>query len=73
MPATATSVHAPASGRCSSWPPSEQALAVPLQTSTLRTAAQGDALRTLEAKHFDHVKEFIDAYRSSMPEPLYGD
>ncbi len=50
-----------------------EALAVPLQTSTLRTAAQGAALRKLQAKHFDHVKDFIDGYRRDIPESLYGD
>lgn len=50
-----------------------ETLAVPLQTSTLRTAAQSDAVRKLQAKHFDDVKQFIDGYRSGLPDLVYGD
>ncbi|XXV34517.1 DUF3644 domain-containing protein [Sorangium sp. So ce1504] len=50
-----------------------ESLAVPLQTTALRTAGQTEALRKLQAKHFDDVKEFIDAYRTGLPSPLYED
>lgn len=50
-----------------------ESLAVPLQTATLRTAGQTDALRKLQARHFDDVKEFVDAYRSHLPSAIYED
>lgn len=50
-----------------------ESLAVPLQTTALRTAGQTEALRKLQAKHFDDVKEFIDAYRTGLPGTLYED
>jgi hypothetical protein len=50
-----------------------ESLAVPLQTTALRTAGQTEALRKLQAKHFDSVKSFIDTYRSELPSSLYED
>lgn len=50
-----------------------ESLAVPLQTTALRTAGQTEALRKLQANHFDDVKEFIDAYRTDLPSTLYED
>ncbi|MBK8213280.1 MAG: DUF3644 domain-containing protein [Myxococcales bacterium] len=50
-----------------------ESLAVPLQTTALRAAGQTEALRKLQAKHFDDVKEFIDAYRTGLPGTLYED
>lgn len=48
-------------------------IAVPLQTASVRTAAQSEALRKLQARHFDNVKEFIDNYRDSLPPAVYDD
>src|SRR5262249_49706602 len=48
-------------------------LAVPLQTTALRTARQTEARRKLQAKHFDDIKEFIDAYRTGLPGAVYED
>jgi hypothetical protein len=48
-------------------------ISVPLQTASVRTAAQTDALRKLQARHFDDVKEFVDAYRDALPASLYED
>jgi hypothetical protein len=50
-----------------------ESLAVPLQTTAIRTAGQTEALRRLQAKHFDDVKEFIDTYRTGLPSALYED
>jgi hypothetical protein len=46
-------------------------ISVPLQTSSVRTAAQSEALRKLQAKHFDDVKDFIDMYRDGLPPSVY--
>lgn len=50
-----------------------ESLAVPLQTTALRTAGQTEALRKLQVRHFDAVKEFIDTYRADLPDALYED
>jgi hypothetical protein len=48
-------------------------ISVPLQTASVRTAAQSAALRRLQARHFDDVKEFIDTYRDGLPPAVYED
>lgn len=50
-----------------------ESLAVSLQTASIRTAGQTETLRRLQARHFDDVKEFIDAYRTGLPDSVYGD
>lgn len=50
-----------------------ESLAVPLQTASVRTAGQTEALRKLQAKQFDQVKEFIDTYRQGLPSSVYED
>lgn len=50
-----------------------ESLAVPLQTSSVRTSMQAEALRKLQAQHFDEVREFVDAYRKDLPSSLYED
>jgi hypothetical protein len=50
-----------------------ESLAVPLQTGTLRNSAQVEALKTLQSRHFDDVKQFIDAYRKDLPSGVYDD
>ncbi|MCC6648377.1 MAG: hypothetical protein IT374_22755 [Polyangiaceae bacterium] len=50
-----------------------ESLAVPLQTTAVRTAGQTEALRKLQAKYFDDVKQFIDTYRTELPGHLYED
>ncbi len=50
-----------------------ESLAVPLQTSSVRTAAQTQALRKLQAKHFEDIKAFVDAYRKDLPAEVYED
>ena len=50
-----------------------ESLAVPLQTSSVRTAGQTQALRKLQAKHFEDIKAFVDAYRKDLAPEVYGD
>lgn len=50
-----------------------ESLAVPLQTARVRTTGQTTALRKLQARHFDEVREFVDAYRASLPSMVYED
>jgi hypothetical protein len=50
-----------------------ESLAVPLQTGTLRNTTQLEALKSLQSKHFDDVKQFIDAYRKDLPSGVYDD
>ncbi len=50
-----------------------ESLAVPLQTSSVRTAGQTQALRKLQAKHFDDMKDFVDAYRKDLAANVYED
>jgi Protein of unknown function (DUF3644) len=49
------------------------AIAIPLQTSSVRVASQTEALRKLQAQHFDEVKQFIDTYRGTLPDSIYDD
>ncbi|MDE2821975.1 MAG: DUF3644 domain-containing protein [Chloroflexota bacterium] len=48
-------------------------LSVPLQTSTLRNTARTSAMRQLQADHYDEVMEYIDAYRTGLPDSVYSD
>lgn len=50
-----------------------ESLAVPLQTASVRTSGQVEALRKLQARHFEDVRQFIDAYRKELPDSLYDD
>jgi hypothetical protein len=50
-----------------------ETLAIPLQTATTRTVGHTDALRKLQARHFDEVKGFIDGYRSTLPSEIHDD
>ena len=48
-------------------------LSVPLQTSTLRHTARTLAVRRLQAEHYDEVMEYVDVYRSTLPDAIYSD
>lgn len=48
-------------------------LSVPLQTSILRNTARVSALRQLQAHHYDEVMEYIEDYRSELPDSVYSD
>ena len=48
-------------------------LSVPLQTSTLRNTARVSAMRQLQAHHYDEVMEYVEDYRSDLPDSVYSD
>lgn len=50
-----------------------ESLAVPLQTASVRGTAQLEALRLLHARHFDELRQFVEAYRSDLPPAIYRD
>jgi hypothetical protein len=50
-----------------------ESLAVPLQTANLRTEAQSEALRRLQARHFQDIRAFVDAYRDGLAPEIYSD
>lgn len=50
-----------------------ESLAVPLQTSSVRTVGGTEALRKLQAKHFDDMKAFVDTYRKELAPEVYED
>ena len=48
-------------------------LAVPLQTSSMRTSDQTEALRRFQGKNYDELIEFLDEFRSNLHEEIYSD
>ena len=48
-------------------------LSVPLQTSTLRSTSRSDAMRELQANHYDEVMEYVESFRSDLPDAVYSD
>ena len=48
-------------------------LAVPLQTASVRTGSQAEALRKYQGRQYDAIKDYIDAYRSELPTEIYAD
>ena len=48
-------------------------LSVPLQMSTLRNTARVSAMRQLQAHHYDEVMEYVEDYRSNLPNSVYSD
>ena len=48
-------------------------LSVPLQTSSVRTASQAEALRKFQGKQYDDIKDYIDTYRSELSPEIYED
>lgn len=50
-----------------------ETLAVPLQTSTLRSVAQVDAMKKFQGKQYDDLKDYIDTFRDSLTDVVYQD
>lgn len=50
-----------------------ESLAVPLQTASFRSQSQVDALKRFQGKQYDDLKDFIDTFRSNVPDPIYQD
>ena len=48
-------------------------LSIPLQTSSLRSTERQTAMRRLQARHYDEVMEYIDQFRTELPESVYSD
>ncbi len=48
-------------------------LSVPLQTSTLRSTSRAIAMRELQAGHYDEVMEYVESFRSELPDAVYSD
>lgn len=48
-------------------------LSVPLQTSSVRTSSQSEALRKFQGQQYDNIKDYIDTFRSELPIELYED
>jgi hypothetical protein len=51
----------------------KESLALPLQTTTLRSTAQIEAIKKHQGKHYDIVKQYIDVFRSGLPDSIYQD
>lgn len=50
-----------------------ESLAVALQTTSVRLVEQSEAMRRLQAGHFDETKKFIDTYREGLPASVVTD
>lgn len=50
-----------------------ECLAVPLQTSVLRTSSQLEAMKKLQGKQYDKIVEYIDAFRDELSDEIYQD
>lgn len=48
-------------------------LSVPLQTSTLSSTSRAMAMRELQAGHYDEVMEYVESFRSELPDAVYSD
>ncbi len=51
----------------------KETLAVSLQTSTLRTPNQIETIKKFQGKQYKELKEYLDAYRSELPDDIYND
>lgn len=47
-------------------------LAVPLQTSSIRTPNQIETMKRFQGKQYKELKEYIHAYRDALPEEIYN-
>lgn len=50
-----------------------ESLAVPLQTSRVRSLRQAEALRKYQASEYDRIKDYIDTFRASLSRETYSD
>ena len=50
-----------------------ESLALPLHTAQIRPDATLDALKKLQARHFDEITRFITDYRAAIPATILGD
>lgn len=45
----------------------------PLQTANLRSAGRVDVIKKFQGKHYDEIKEYIEAYREKISDEVYND
>ena len=48
-------------------------LAVPLQTTSVRSSSQTDILRRFQGKNYDDLMEFLEAFRGDLDDKVYTD
>ena len=48
-------------------------LAVPLQTTSVRSSSQSEALRRFQGKNYDDLMEFLEAFRGDLDDDVYTD
>lgn len=48
-------------------------LSFPLQISSIRNQEQMQAIKKVESKHYLELKDYIDAYRTSLEDTIYAD
>lgn len=48
-------------------------LSFPLQVTSVRNLAQIKAIKKVQSKHYEELKQYIDAYRANLPDGIYGD
>lgn len=48
-----------------------EALAVPLQTSNMRSAAQMEVVKQFQGKQYDDLIDYIDSFRAELPDAIY--
>lgn len=45
----------------------------PLQTSNLRNSERTEVIKKFQGKHYDEIKEYIEAYRENISNDIYND
>jgi hypothetical protein len=50
-----------------------EALAVPIQTSNMRSAAQMEVVKQFQGKQYDDLIDYIDSFRAELPDAIYQD
>jgi hypothetical protein len=50
-----------------------EALAVPIQTSNMRSAAQMEVVKQFQGKQYDDLIDYVEAFRAELPDAIYQD
>lgn len=48
-------------------------LIIPLQVTSFRYDKQAEAMKKVQSKHYNELKQYIDAYRSALSNDIYSD
>jgi len=51
----------------------KELLVFPLQTSNLKSHGKTEIIKKFQGKHYDEIKEYIDAYRDKIADDTYND